>query len=120
MLCLDSALDSGINELDFWQMTIAEVNRAIKSKARVEKAEAQQHALFDYILADLIGKHVGRVVSSNVEIPAVEEVYSSLFVDENKKKQEEKQSKINELSALRFRQFANFHNNKYKGVSTSK
>lgn len=37
---LDNALDYGITEFDFWNMTLAELERAIESKRRVKKIEA--------------------------------------------------------------------------------
>jgi hypothetical protein len=60
-------------------MTLAEVNRAIESKQRVQKREQQEKASFDYILADLIGRSVARVYSSSNKLPAIEEVYTSIF-----------------------------------------
>jgi hypothetical protein len=110
---LEVALDCGIFEERFWLMTIAEVNRAIESKNRADKAAAKQEALFNYIQAELIGRSVGRfIVNGEVAMPPVEEVYSSLFTEENIDKEEEKISKAAELSAARFIQFANFHNSK--------
>ena len=97
-------------------MTIAEFDRAVESKRRVEKMKAQEQASFDYILADLIGRSIGRLYSSSTKLPELAEAYPSLF--ESGELQEQKQNKINNLSALRFRQFANFHNNKIsKGVA---
>lgn len=118
--CLETALDSGLTEFDFWQMTLTEVKRAIESAIRREKRAAQQQALLDYIQADLIGRSVGRfLVSGEMPYPTPEEAYSSLFEDKAKIKQEERQQKLNELSALRFRQFADFHNKKHKEVANS-
>ena len=100
----------GISEHDFWNMTIAEFDRALASKKRIEKMRAQEQASFDYILADLIGRSIGRIYSSNTALPELAEAYPSLF--DTKEIEEYKQQKRNELSALRFKQFANFHNNK--------
>lgn len=103
-------------------MTLGEIKRAIESKIRIEKHEAQQKALLDYIQADLIGRSVGRfLVGGEVEYPTPEEAYSSLFEDKAKIKEEEKVKKLDELSALRFRQYADFHNKKInKEVANSK
>ena len=46
----------GISECEFWNMTLAEFNRLIESKQRVQKVEAQEKATYDYILADLVGR----------------------------------------------------------------
>ena len=114
---LDNALDYGITEFDFWNMTLAELERAIESKRRVKKIEAQEKASFDYILADLIGISVGRIYSSATKIPEISEVYPSLF--DSKVIEEKKQEQKAELSALRFKQFANSYNKKYKEVAKS-
>lgn len=110
---LDNALDYGITEYDFWNMTIVEIERAINSKRRVKKTEAQEKASFDYILADLIGKSVSRIYNSSNKIPEINEVYPSLFASQEV--EEQRAAKRDELSALRFRQFANAHNKKYMG-----
>lgn len=107
---LENALDIGISEHDFWNMTIAEFDRAIESYARRKKTEAQEKASFDYILADLIGRSLARLHSSSAHLPEITEVYPSLF--DNEEMQEQKQKKTAEISAIRFKQFANFHNNK--------
>lgn len=52
---LETALDEGIKEQEFWNMTLAEVIRAVESNRRVYKQKAQEKASYDYILADLIG-----------------------------------------------------------------
>ena len=109
---LEAALDYGITEDQFWNMTIAELERAINSKRRVQKLEAQEKAAYHYILADLIGKSVARVYSSTIAMPDISEAYPTLF--DSIEIQEKKQEKKDELSALRFRQFADAHNNKIK------
>lgn len=114
---LDTALDFGISEADFWNMTFAELERLITSKRRMEKLRAQEKASFDYLLADLIGYSVARTQSSANRMPEISEVYPSLF--DSKEVQEQKQIKRAELSALRFKQYANFHNNRFnKEVAT--
>lgn len=92
-------------------MTLAEVNRAANSKIRMTKIEDEKRASFDYILADLIGRSVSRIYSSSSKMPSLSEAYPSLF----SKEEEEKtiQQKKNELSALRFKQFANSYNNRF-------
>lgn len=103
-------MDYGISEQDFWNMTFAEINRAIATKKRQEKRQAQ----FDYTLADLIGHSVARAYNSSNKMPALYEAYPTLF---NKEAEEEKiQEKKDEISAIRFRQFALSYNKKYKEV----
>ena len=91
-------------------MTIAEVNRAIKSNERVQLAQLKEKAILDYKLADLIGRSMARLYSKVAEMPYISEIYPTLFDSVIIK--EQKQAKLDELSALRFKQFAqNFNKN---------
>lgn len=113
-----SALDYGITELDYWNMTVGEVNRAIESKIRIQKIRAQEKASYDYILADLIGRSIARNYSSSAKMPSINEAYPSLFESEEIK--QKKQERQDELSAIRFKQFAASYNKKYKEVAKEK
>jgi hypothetical protein len=93
-------------------MTLAELQRAIDSKLRVKKVEAQEKATYDYILADLIGRSISRVYSSSAKYPAISEVYPSLF--DSEELQQKKQEKLQELSALRFKHFTENFNKRFK------
>lgn len=93
-------------------MTIAEMERAIASRQRVKKQEAQQKATYDYILADLIGRSVSRIYNSSNKLPDIGEVYPTLF--DLQEIEDKKAAKKAEMSAIRFRQFAETHNKKYK------
>ena len=111
---LDRALDYGITEGQFWDMTFAEIERAVNSKVRVLKIQSQEKATYDYILAQLITKGVSKVLGDKSNYPSIEEAYPGIFDDviaERKAKAEEQ--KMN-LSALRFKQFAQSYNNNYK------
>lgn len=111
---LDNALDYGIREIDFWDMTLAEISREVKSKERIRKIEMQERASYDYIQAGLIGKYISVILDGKGSIPAIEEAYPGVFDDLIKQQQEERERKKAELSALRFRQFAQSYNNSFK------
>lgn len=116
--CLDSALDYGISERDFWDMTLAELARCISSKKRIEHMKMQQKATMDYVLADLIGRSVSRCFEGSNSMPALEEAYSFLFDEESKREIEKrKQEQQDELSALRFKLFAESFNARFKEVA---
>jgi len=109
---LDVALDYGIKEWEFWDMTIAELIRLIESKKRIQKLDLQQQAIFDLTLADAIGRSVARIYSSSAEMPQIYDLYPSLFdAQEIEEKQQEAKDKA---SAARFIQYAQFHNKKFK------
>ena len=91
-------------------MTIGEIGRRVESHNRKKIAEAKDKASYDYILASLITKGVSIVLGSKESFPSKEEVYPSVFADEIQATEEERQRKQDELSALRFKQFAKFYN----------
>lgn len=93
-------------------MTIAELGRLIKSKERIAKREAKEKATYDYILADLVGRSVARLYGSGNRLPQIYEVYPSLFDEDEINTQIQEQKA--ELSALRFKQFANSFNQKFR------
>ena len=68
-------------------------------------------ATFDYLLADLIGKSVSRIYNSSNKLPDISEQYPSLF--DSIEIQEKKQERKDELSALRFKLFAESFNKKF-------
>lgn len=93
-------------------MTIGEVRRAFDSYSRRKKRESQEKASYDWILADLIARSMARLYSSSATYPAIEEVYPTLF--DSKEIQEKKLEQKAELSALRFKQFAQSFNQRFK------
>ena len=111
---LERALDYGITEERFWVMTFAEIHREVDSKVRIKRLEAQEKATYDYILAQLITKGVSKVLGDKSNYPSIEEAYPGVFddvIEERKAKVEEQRMN---LSALRFKQFAQSYNNKLK------
>ena len=110
---LDNALDWGISEFDFWNMTLAELERLFESKRRMQKQNAQDKAYFDYKLSDLIGASVARIYKkSGGELPLIEEVYPDIF--DTEKMQKERKKAKDKLLAAQFMQFANAHNQKFE------
>lgn len=97
-------------------MTPGEVDRSIQSKIRVRKLETQERASYDYILANLIVRGVGLSLGAKGDFPSIEEAYPGIFDDRIKARQEEIQAQKMNLSALRFKQFAQSYNSKFKEV----
>lgn len=102
----------GLTEAEFWNMTIAELERYFASRQRMEKQRAQEKATFDYTLAELIGRSIARIYNSSNRMPDISEAYPSLF--DSQELAEKKQEKQAELSALRFKQFAQSYNQKFR------
>ena len=109
---LDIALDWGISEEEFWDMTLAELQRLLNSKKRTLIAQQKEKATFDYILADLIGRSVSRIYSSSSKMPEINKVYPTLF--DSDEVEEAIQKKKDELSAARFKAFAENFNKRFK------
>lgn len=95
-------------------MTLREVEKAIRSKIRVRKMEAQEKATYDYIQATLIIRGVGIALGSKDPFPTIEQSYPGIFDDLAQKQAEELQQKKDELSALRFKQFAQSYNKRFE------
>lgn len=95
-------------------MTLGEIERAAASKQRLRKIEAQEKATYDYIQACLIIRGVGIALGSKEDFPTIEELYPNLFATQAEEKQTKAQQAKNELSVLRFKQFAQSYNQKYK------
>ena len=93
-------------------MTLAELSRAVASKIRVRKMEAREKATYDHILGQLIGIAAGRAFGSlKTEYPSIDATYPSLFDSEEIKQRKAEQQA--EISALRFKQFAESFNNRF-------
>jgi hypothetical protein len=95
-------------------MTVGELERAFSAKRRQLQREAQEKATFDYAHAELVGRSIARIYNKGAKFPEIYEVYPTLF--DNEELKQAKQEKQAELSSLRFRMFANAHNEKLKQI----
>lgn len=101
-------------------MTIGEVTRYIQAQDKIVRMRNQERASYDYILATLIIKGVSITLGSKESYPTIDEAYPSLFEDIKAKQKAKVEEKKMELSALRFKQFAQSYNNRRnKEVLTS-
>lgn len=113
---LQPSINLGLPEREFWEMTVAEIQRYIEGAQYQIKLKAQ----FDYMLADLIGISVARCVSKEATYPPIEKVYPTLFEAPSPEEvQREEEEKLVTNSTNRFLEFAMKHNaqfNKNKEV----
>ena len=107
---LQPAINMGLTEFDFWEMTKAEIERYLEGAMWRIKQQAQ----FDYSLADLIGASVARLFDSRNQFPTIYQVYPHLF--EEAVVEEEQQDIAMTNSINNFLSFAMAHNKKLKGV----
>ena len=119
-MLLDMALEFDITEFNFWEMTPREVSRAMKAKHKVRRAMAQERATLDYIQANLITKGVSIAFGSKETIPPIEQVYVGLFDDVKEQQEEQIKQRKTDLSALRFKMFAQSYNNNLKNKGGAK
>lgn len=116
MQLLQPALNVGLAESDFWDMTKAEVERYMEGAVWRLRMQAQ----FDYKLADLIGVSVARLLDKDVNMPGIKEAYAAIFDEESEEEKQAKQQEANmENSINRFLAFAQQHNARHKGVENS-
>lgn len=101
-------------------MTPGEVVRSIESKNRIRTLEAKEKASYDYILATLIVKGVSITLGDKTPFPTISEAYPGVFDDVVKEQEDKIQQQKNELSALRFRKFAQSYNSNFKNKEVPK
>ena len=78
MRVLPDALDIGVSESSFWEMTLGEINRRIESYNRVQERRLKERAGMDYALAQLIAAGIGAVISGE-DFPAISDAYPDLY-----------------------------------------
>ena len=88
-------------------MSYSEINLAIRCYVENKAIENKQNAINNYILADLIGASVSRLVGKNNKMPKIEQVYPYLF----EKKCEAEDWRLMKEKLL---DFAEIHNRKHK------
>lgn len=92
-------------------MTLAEFDRFVESRKRVQEREAKERATYDYILGDLIGRSLARVYHSDNKYPEIYDAYPTIFDKEDI--EEKREERTQELSAQRFMAFAESFNKKF-------
>lgn len=98
-------------EHQFWDMTINEIVNFLKAKRKEDEARLQERALMDYKLANLIML----AFHDHKSFPEFREFYSFLnFEDDAEEKERKEQERRDELTAIRFRQFADSFNARFK------
>ena len=110
---LQPAINVGLSEFDFWNMTVSEIERYLKGASWRYKTQAQM----DYTLATLIGNAVSCVFGGG-DMLAIEEAYPSLFEIELQEKQTAIEAEKKMMNSVNnFLEFAKRHNSKtVKGV----
>lgn len=109
---LQPAINLGLSEASFWDMTIAEIDRFMNGAIWRMKQQAQ----YDYTLASLITNGVACVLGGG-EFATIEKAYPYLFGEEKAEPEETANEVTVKNSVNRFLAFAQQHNAKIqKGV----
>ena len=108
---LPTALELGIRESEFLEMTIPEISRYADAYKRRMEFEAKQKANLIYTHAVLVGNAFSRVMSGG-DFPTIEQTFPSLFDTEDA--QEIKQKQITDLSVKRFLLFKERNNARFE------
>ncbi len=101
-------------------MTPGEVNRHIDAQNKIRKLENQEKASYDYIQAQLIIKGIGIILSGKEEFPTLQQAYPGVFDDIVAQQEEKIREQKMSLSALRFKQFAQSYNDRFKNKEVPK
>ena len=118
---LDSALEWGIDEDKFWDMTLAELRRAITARRRAHNAKMQEQAVMDYAHASLVGCAFGCVLSEEAKLPEFKKFYSFLYTQEEMVRMEDEEAeRQDKISEMNFKLFANSLKNKSNNKEVEK
>ncbi len=108
---LPVALDIGITEEQFLEMTIPEIDRYALSFQRRMEYQQKEKANFLYTHAVLVGNAFSKVMGGG-EFPSIEEAFPMLF--DTPETQERKQKQITDISVKRFLLFKERNNAKFE------
>lgn len=116
---LGEFLDMGLSECQFWEMTFAELNNYSKSYQRVQKYKAQEKALADYQLANLIGYSMARLFSKEVKYPEIYDAYPAIFDKEmiEEAREKDRQKKTNQWLTQFAQSFNQSHKKEVKEIA---
>ena len=84
------------------------------------KLQAKEKASYDYVQATLIIKGISICLGDKSAFPTLYDAYPGVFEDVIKAQEEEVQQKQMELSALRFKQFAQSYNKRFENKEVPK
>lgn len=115
----DRAVQLGLPEREFWEMTVGEVTRWSEGAAHRHRSQLRDQAALDHTHALLLAKCIGIVFGSGGKFPRLEDSYPDLFREELQEEQRQaEEERRMAMSAARFVAFANAFNKKHGGAET--
>lgn len=100
-------LQCGIGIFDFWDYTLDELYLLLDAYNQRELRRMKEEAINTYMLADLIGASVSRLMNEKAKYPQIYEVYPNLFEAPKEPQQQDWR-----VMKERMMKFANTHNTK--------
>ena len=82
---LIQCLAIGLSRQEFFNSTLKEVTQYVEAYNKQQQSKLEEQAYFDWMLANLIGSSVARLMSKDAKFPKLEEAYP--FVKDNKQQQ---------------------------------
>ena len=82
---LVQCLAIGLSRQEFYNSTLKEVTQYVEAYKKQQQNKLEQQAYFDWMLANLIGNSVARLMSKDAKFPKLEEAYP--FVKDSKPQQ---------------------------------
>lgn len=79
---LETMLDTGLSEQEFWNMTLDEIERYAASYKRKEEIRLKEKAFFYHRLGELIGVSIGRYYSQDFSYPEIYEAFDGIYTEE--------------------------------------
>lgn len=95
-------------------MTLGEITKIIEAYEKRTKNRLKEKALMDYKLSQCIAANVANVLDKENRIPEFFEFYKEIFEEENNELEKKKKNNELEMQKQRMKDFANFHNKKFR------
>ena len=110
------ALECGIPEQEFWDSTLAEIERKLASIRKIQDRKNREKAYFIYSLSNLMTISMARLFNKEAKMPSLEECFPDFF-DSEEIVQEKEEQQAN-ISAIRFKMFADSFNKRFREGTT--
>jgi hypothetical protein len=86
---LIQCLSIGLSRQEFFNSTLKEVTQYVEAYKKQQQNKLEEQAYFDWMLANLIGNSVARLMSKDAKFPKLEEAYPFINETEDKPKLDE-------------------------------
>lgn len=96
----------GIKPYEFWEYSLDEIKDLIEVYKKHQEEKTKETIMYNYSLANFIRIFIGSILSKDVEIPNIYELYPDIFKDELEKNRKERIEQELLLHKERMREYA--------------